>query len=88
VRNKRETEYCYSESERDESVARLGKGCEITRFKGLGEISPSEFGRFIGPDMRLLPVTISRMKEVPEMLEFFMGRNTPARRDFIMENLR
>ena len=88
VRNKRETDYCYSDREREEAIARLGKGCEITRFKGLGEISPSEFGRFIGPDIRLLPVTISRMKEVPEMLEFFMGKNTPARRDFIMENLR
>lgn len=88
VRNRRETAYCYSGREKDEAVARLGRGCEITRFKGLGEISPSEFGRFIGPDIRLLPVTISRMKEVPEMLEFFMGRNTPARRDFIVENLR
>ncbi len=88
VRNRRETAYCYSVREKDEAVAKLGRGCEITRFKGLGEISPSEFGRFIGPDIRLLPVTISRMKEVPEMLEFFMGRNTPARRDFIVENLR
>ncbi len=88
VRNRRETAYCYSAREKEDALARLGRGSEITRFKGLGEISPSEFGRFIGPDMRLLPVTISRMKEVPEMLEFFMGRNTPARRDFIVENLR
>lgn len=88
VRNKKETVYCYSEKEKEDALASLGRGSEITRFKGLGEISPSEFGRFIGPDIRLIPVTISRMKEVPEMLEFFMGKNTPVRRDFIVGNLR
>lgn len=88
VRNRRETVYCYSAAERDQALRRMGRGCETTRFKGLGEISPEEFGRFIGPDMRLVPVAIARLKEIPEMLEFYMGRNTPARRDFIVENLR
>ncbi len=88
VRNRKETVYCYSPAERDAALSRLGRGAEITRFKGLGEISPGEFGRFVGPDMRLVPVNISRLKEVPGMLEFFMGRNTPERRGFIVENLR
>ena len=63
------------------------KGPEVTRFKGLGEISPKEFGQFIGEDMRLVPVGIDSMKTVPETLAFYMGRNTPQRRDYIMENL-
>lgn len=88
VRNKKETVYCYSARERDSAVTKLGKGAEITRFKGLGEISPKEFGQFIGPDMRLLAVSIPRIKDVPEMLDFYMGRNTPERRAYIMENLR
>ena len=87
VRNKKETLYCYSEAERDEASAKLGKASEITRFKGLGEISPNEFGQFIGPDIRLLPVTVDTMREVPRLLGFFMGKNTPSRRDYIMENL-
>ncbi len=87
VRNKKETVYCYSEMERQKALKRLGEKIEITRFKGLGEISPKEFGQFIGKDIRLEPVRITRLKEVPEMLDFYMGRNTPERREFIMENL-
>ncbi|OGV65161.1 MAG: DNA topoisomerase IV [Lentisphaerae bacterium RIFOXYB12_FULL_65_16] len=87
VRNKRETVYCYSEQERDAASERLGKASEITRFKGLGEISPNEFGQFIGDDMRLLQVTVGSLHSVPGLLEFFMGKNTPERRDYIMENL-
>jgi topoisomerase-4 subunit B len=88
VRKGDETVYCYSGEERDLAVERLGNRAEITRFKGLGEISPGEFGQFIGGDMRLIPVGIIRLGDVPGMLEFFMGRNTPERREFIMENLR
>ena len=87
ARNKKETIYCYNEDERRDAVAKLGKTCEITRFKGLGEISPQEFGQFIGDDIRLLPVTVDTMREVPEVLKFFMGKNTPERRTYIMKNL-
>lgn len=87
VRNRKETVYCYSEKEKKAAVSRLGQKAEITRFKGLGEISPGEFGQFIGSSMRLEPVRITKIKEVPGMLDFFMGRNTPERRDYIMENL-
>ncbi len=87
VRNKKETFYCYSEKERDKAIERIGKKAEVTRFKGLGEISPKEFGQFIGPDIRLEPVRITRLKEIPDMLRFYMGKNTPERREFIMENL-
>ena len=87
VRTKKETNYCYSEKERDEAVSRLGASSEITRFKGLGEISPKEFGQFIGQDIRLLPVTVQTLKKVPSILEFYMGKNTPERRKFIMKNL-
>ncbi|MBN1863790.1 MAG: type IIA DNA topoisomerase subunit B, partial [Victivallales bacterium] len=88
VRNKERTCYCYDESERDKALADLGqKGVEITRFKGLGEISPDEFGQFIGPDIRLISVTVDHMRNVPEMLSFYMGKNTPERRQHIMENL-
>ncbi|OVE77949.1 DNA topoisomerase IV [bacterium F16] len=87
VRNKKQTMYCYDSEERDEAMATIGKGAEVTRFKGLGEIDPKEFGQFIGKDMRILPVEIERLNEVPELLQFFMGSNTPTRRDFIMENL-
>jgi len=87
VRNKKETVYCYSERERKAALTRLGQKSEITRFKGLGEISPGEFGQFIGKSIRLEPVRITRLKDVPDMLDFFMGRNTPERRDYIMENL-
>ncbi len=87
VRTKKETSYCYSEKERDEEVKRLGSSAEITRFKGLGEISPNEFGQFIGSDIKLLPVTVQTLKKVPNILEFYMGKNTPERRKFIMKNL-
>ena len=87
VRNKKETVYCYSESERDAEMKRLGSAAEVTRFKGLGEISPSEFGQFIGPDIKLLPVSVQSLKIIPEVLEFYMGKNTPERREFIMKNL-
>ena len=87
VRNKKETLYCYSETERDAAVAKLGRGAEITRFKGLGEISPKEFGQFIGEDMRLLAVTVERRSNAARYLEFFMGKNTPDRRQYIMDRL-
>ncbi|MFA6104470.1 MAG: DNA topoisomerase IV subunit B [Victivallaceae bacterium] len=89
VRNKTKTIYCYSEQERDQAVQELSRGVEITRFKGLGEISPDEFGAFIGNDIRLLSVTIDHMRNIPEMLEFFMGDNqkTPERRELIMKKL-
>lgn len=87
VRNKKETMYCYSEKERDAGVKRLGVTSEVTRFKGLGEINPSEFGQFIGGDIRLLPVTVQSLKTIPGILEFYMGKNTPERREFIMNNL-
>ena len=87
MRTKKETSYCYSEKERDEEVRRLGSSAEITRFKGLGEISPNEFGQFIGSDIKLLPVTVQTLKKVPDILEFYMGKNTPERRKFIMKNL-
>jgi topoisomerase-4 subunit B len=86
VRNRKETRYCYSEAERDRAVTAL-RGPEVTRFKGLGEISPAEFGRFIGADMRLAPVSIGGLGEIGRCLDFFMGRNTPERRAFIVENL-
>jgi topoisomerase-4 subunit B len=87
VRTKKQTRYCYSARERDEAVKALGSGSEVTRFKGLGEISPSEFGQFIGSDMRLVRVDVQTLKAVPEVLEFYMGKNTPTRREFIMQNL-
>jgi len=86
VRDKKTTKYCYSAKERDEAVAQL-RGAEVTRFKGLGEISPSEFGPFIGGDMKLVDVNIKTIKDVGQTLDFYMGKNTPKRRDFIMENL-
>lgn len=79
--------YCYSDAERDEAVKKLGKSAEITRFKGLGEISPDDFGEFIGEDIKLLPVTLDNMRNVPEILSFYMGSNTPLRREYIMNNL-
>ena len=87
VRNKHETHYCYTEQERDEVAAKLGKSAEITRFKGLGEINPDEFQQFIGPDIRLEKVTIENSKGIPEMLKFYMGDNTPERWEHIVEHL-
>lgn len=87
VRNKQETIYCYSEAERDQAAGRLGRAAEITRFKGLGEISPAEFKQFIGKDMRLSKVEYAPKPEAAGILSFYMGKNTPERKDFIMENL-
>jgi topoisomerase IV subunit B len=87
VRNAKRTTYCYSEAERDAAVKDIGRGAEVTRFKGLGEISPSEFRQFIGPDMKLTPVQVVNRHSVPVLLNFYMGRNTPERRRYIMENL-
>ncbi|SPE57007.1 DNA topoisomerase 4 subunit B [Verrucomicrobia bacterium] len=87
VRNKEQTIYCYSEAERDEAAKKLGQHCEITRFKGLGEISPSEFKQFIGQDMRLSQVEYAPKPEAAGILGFYMGKNTPERKDYIMANL-
>jgi len=87
VRNKEETIYCYSEAERDQAAAKLGKSCEITRFKGLGEISPAEFKQFIGKEMRLSQVEYAPKTDAAGILTFYMGKNTPERKDYIMENL-
>lgn len=87
-KEKQETIYCYDEAEKREAVQKLGGKPEITRFKGLGEISPDEFGRFIGEDMRLQPVMLLPEMPVKEMLGYYMGKNTPARQDFIVENLK
>lgn len=87
VRNKKETVYCYNEQERTQAIKRLGKGVEITRFKGLGEISAGEFRQFIGPEMRLLPITVKNFSEIKQTLEFFMGKNTPVRKQFIIDHL-
>jgi topoisomerase-4 subunit B len=88
VRNKKETRYCYSPEEKAKAIKALGPTPEITRFKGLGEISPDEFKNFIGKDMRLEPVRMKKNDSVNGFLEFFMGKNTPDRQDFIIENLR
>ncbi|MBN2528241.1 MAG: type IIA DNA topoisomerase subunit B [Deltaproteobacteria bacterium] len=86
VRNKQETIYCYSETERDKALKKL-KNPEVTRFKGLGEISPKEFNLFIGDKIKLVPVTVESLSEISHTLEFFMGKNTPQRREFIENNL-
>lgn len=87
VRNKQKTIYCYSEEEKIKASEELKKGVEITRFKGLGEISPDEFKQFIAKDIRLLPVLIQNLSDIKPTLEFYMGKNTPARKAFIMQNL-
>ncbi|WP_109699149.1 DNA topoisomerase IV subunit B [Chitinophaga deserti] len=88
VRNKQQTIYCYSEEEKQKAVKKLGSKPEITRFKGLGEISPDEFGQFIGEDMRKSPIIPSQEMPVAKMLEYYMGKNTQHRQDFIISNLR
>ena len=88
VRNKKETRYCYSIEEKLKAIRDMGPDPEITRFKGLGEISSDEFGHFIGKDMRLEPVRMKKNDTVNSYLEFYMGKNTQARQDFIIENLR
>jgi len=87
VRNKEQTIYCYSEAERDTAAAKLGKSCEITRFKGLGEISPHEFKQFIGSEMRLTQVEYASKADAAGILGFYMGKNTPERKEYIMERL-
>lgn len=88
VRNKQQTIYCYDEKEKQEAIAKLGKNPEITRFKGLGEISPDEFGQFIGPDIRLQPVLLEQGDHIQQLLEYYMGKNTLQRQEFIIDNLR
>jgi len=88
VRNKKETIYCYSDEERKAAINKLGSKPEITRFKGLGEISPDEFKAFIGEEMRLEPVLLSKDTSIKNLLSFFMGKNTPDRQVFIIDNLR
>ncbi|MDP4129444.1 MAG: DNA topoisomerase IV subunit B [Bacteroidota bacterium] len=88
VRNKQETIYCYDEKEKQAAMKKLGAKPEVTRFKGLGEISPDEFARFIGPDMKVQPVMIMPETHIQQLLEYYMGKNTPQRQDFIIGNLR
>jgi topoisomerase-4 subunit B len=88
VRNKKETIYCYSDLERKNAIEKLGKNPEVTRFKGLGEISPNEFKYFIGKEMRLEPIIIGKDLSIEEMLNFYMGKNTPDRQEFIINNLK
>jgi len=88
VRNKKKTMYCYSDEERKNAILEIGKGAEITRFKGLGEISPDEFIHFIGNDIRLEPVVLTKEASIDSILSYFMGKNTPERQEFIIDNLR
>ena len=88
VRNKQETIYCYSEVEKQSAIKKIGAKAEITRFKGLGEISPDEFKRFIGADMRKTPVILESQIHIQQLLEYYMGKNTQERQDFIVSNLR
>lgn len=88
VRNKQKTIYCYSEEEKQQAIKKLAGKPEITRFKGLGEISPDEFGKFIGEDMRLEPVMLRKETHISKLLSYYMGKNTPERQQFIIENLK
>jgi len=88
VRNKKETIYCYSEEAKLKAIAKLGNKPEITRFKGLGEISPDEFGQFIGDGIRLDPVILQKETSISKLLNYYMGKNTAERQQFIIENLR
>jgi topoisomerase-4 subunit B len=88
VRNKQETIYCYDETEKQAAMKKLGNKPEVTRFKGLGEISPDEFARFIGPEMRKEPVIIEQGEHIQQLLEYYMGKNTQTRQEFIIDNLR
>jgi topoisomerase-4 subunit B len=87
VRNKKETIYCFSDRERQDAIKKLGPKPEITRFKGLGEISPDEFGKFIGNDIRLEPVILKEDANIEKLLKYYMGKNTPERQEFIIDNL-
>ena len=88
VRNKKKTMYCYDDEERNAAVKELGKNPEITRFKGLGEISPSEFKNFIGDQIRLEPIILNKKSKIQDLLTFYMGKNTPDRQEFIIDKLR
>jgi topoisomerase IV subunit B len=88
VRNKKKTFYCYSPEEKQKAMVEVGANPEITRFKGLGEISPDEFRHFIGAQIRLEPVLLKKHSDIPETLSFYMGKNTPERQIFIIDNLR
>ncbi len=88
VRNKKETHYCYTDEERVKAILKVGSNPEITRFKGLGEISPDEFKHFIGNSIRLDPVILNRDASISDILSFYMGKNTPTRQNFIIDNLR
>jgi len=88
VRNKQTTKYCYTEEEKLNAIASLGKNPEITRFKGLGEISPKEFSQFIGDNIRLSPITLKKYDNIEKLLTFYMGKNTPDRQEFIVDNLK
>jgi topoisomerase-4 subunit B len=88
VRNKQETIYCYSDIERKNAISKLGSKPEITRFKGLGEISPDEFANFIGNDIKLQPIIMDAEKPIPKLLEYYMGKNTPQRQEDIINGLR
>jgi DNA gyrase/topoisomerase IV subunit B len=87
VRNKKEQHYCFSDEEREAAIRKCGRGCEITRFKGLGELNAKEFKDFIGENMRLTPVTCADDHDVEKTIKFYMGSNTPERKDYIMESL-
>lgn len=88
VRNKQETIYCYNDAQRIAAIKKLGSKPEITRFKGLGEISPDEFAAFIGPEMRKAPVIMEQGDHIQQLLEYYMGKNTPQRQEFIIQNLK
>lgn len=88
VRNKKDTIYCYNETEKQEAINKLGKRPEITRFKGLGEISPEEFGKFIGDNIKLKPVILHKDTTIQKILSYYMGKNTPERQGFIIDNLK
>ena len=88
VRNKKKTIYCYSDEEMYQAKDSLGKNHEITRFKGLGEISPNEFKNFIGENIKLEPIIIDQDKDINDAVSYFMGKNTQARQDFIIDNLK
>ena len=87
VRNKKEQYYCFSDEEREVAIKKCGRGCEITRFKGLGELNAKEFKDFIGENMRLTPVTCADDQDIEKTIKFYMGSNTPERKDYIMESL-
>ena len=88
VRNKKDTIYCYSDDEMYQAKNNLGKNCEITRFKGLGEISPNEFKSFIGENIKLEPIIIDQDKDINDAVTYFMGKNTQSRQEFIIDNLK